>query len=124
MRPKSCSRKRRESGEYRLSSYARAAKLAACRGWDADRSAAIGRVRNRQDARRHRRCQPFPSLGSRDKPAQEADGSTVLYLGPMAPDGKQGNWLRTVPGRGYFAILRLYGPTEAAIDKSWKPGDI
>jgi hypothetical protein len=26
--------------------------------------------------------------------------------------------------RGYFAILRLYGPTEAAIDKSWKPGDI
>ena len=68
--------------------------------------------------------QPFPSLGSRDKPAQNADGSTDLYLGPKAPAGKQGNWLATVPGRGYFAILRLYGPTEAAIDKSWKPGDI
>ena len=26
--------------------------------------------------------------------------------------------------KGYFAILRLYGPTEAAFDKSWKPGDI
>ena len=25
---------------------------------------------------------------------------------------------------GYFAILRLYGPTEAAINKTWKPGDI
>jgi hypothetical protein len=25
---------------------------------------------------------------------------------------------------GYFAILRLYGPTEAAINKSWEPGDI
>jgi hypothetical protein len=37
-----------------------------------------------------------------------------------APDGKQANWLAT----GSFAILRLYGPTEAAIDKSWKPGDI
>ena len=24
----------------------------------------------------------------------------------------------------YFAILRLYGPTEAALNKSWKPGDI
>lgn len=24
----------------------------------------------------------------------------------------------------FFAILRLYAPTEAAIDKSWKPGDI
>ena len=68
--------------------------------------------------------QPFPSLGSRDKPVQNADGSTELYLGPKAPEGKQANWLATVPGRGYFAILRLYGPTEAAIDKSWKPGDI
>ncbi len=29
--------------------------------------------------------QPFPSLGSRDKPAQNADGSTDLYLGPTAP---------------------------------------
>jgi hypothetical protein len=26
--------------------------------------------------------------------------------------------------QGYFAIPRLYGPTEAAIDKSWKPGEI
>ena len=67
--------------------------------------------------------QPFPSLGSRDKPVQNADGSTDLYLGPQAPMGKAGNWLATVPGRGFFAILRLYGPTEAAIDKSWKPGD-
>jgi hypothetical protein len=29
-----------------------------------------------------------------------------------------------VPGKGHFAILRLYGPTVAAINKSWKPGDI
>jgi len=68
--------------------------------------------------------QPFPSLGSRDKPAQNADGSTDLYLGPKAPKGKEGNWLATVPGRGYFAIIRLYGPTEAALNKSWKPGDL
>jgi hypothetical protein len=62
--------------------------------------------------------QPFPSLGSRDKPAQNADGSTDLYLGPAAPEGKQVNWLRAVPSKGYFAILRLCGPTKAAIDKS------
>ena len=68
--------------------------------------------------------QPFPSLGSRDKPSQNADGSTDLYLGPTAPEGKTGNWLATVPGKGYFAILRLYGPKEPALDKSWKPGDI
>jgi len=68
--------------------------------------------------------QPFPSKGSRDKPVQEADGTTIMYLGPTAPAGKENNWLATPPGKGYFAILRLYGPTEAAIDKSWKPGDI
>ena len=68
--------------------------------------------------------QPFPSLGSRDKPVQNADGSTDLYLGPKAPAGKESNWMATVPGKGYFAVLRLYGPTEAAMDKSWKPGDI
>ena len=68
--------------------------------------------------------QPFPSLGSRDKPAQNADGSTDLFLGPKAPEGKAGNWLATVPGKGYFIIIRLYGPTEAAINKSWKPGDV
>jgi hypothetical protein len=68
--------------------------------------------------------QPFPSLGSRDKPIQNSDGSTDLYLGPKAPEGKEKNWLATVPGKGYFAILRLYSPTEAAINKTWKPGDI
>lgn len=68
--------------------------------------------------------QPFPSLGLRDKPLQNADGSTDLYLGPEAPAGKEANWLKTIPGKGYFAILRLYAPTEAAINKSWKPGDI
>jgi hypothetical protein len=67
--------------------------------------------------------QPFPSLGSRDMPASEADGGTDIYLGPMSPAGKQGNWLATVPGRGFFAILRLYGPTEDAINHTWKPGD-
>jgi hypothetical protein len=68
--------------------------------------------------------QPFPSLGSRDQPVQNAGGGTDLYLGPKAPQGKAGNWLATVPGKGYFAVLRLYGPTAAALDKSWKPGDI
>ena len=68
--------------------------------------------------------QPFPSLGSRDKPAQNAGGSFDLYLGPTAPAGKERNWMRTVPGKGYFVVLRLYGPLQPAIDKSWKPSDL
>jgi hypothetical protein len=67
--------------------------------------------------------QPFPSLGSRDKLKQNDDGSTEIFFGPQAPEDKTTNWMATVPGKGYFAILRLYGPTEAAIEKSWKPGD-
>jgi|SRR5580698_5440267 hypothetical protein len=68
--------------------------------------------------------QPFPSLGSRDKPAQNGDGSTDIYFGQKAPAGKEANWIATPAGRGYFVIFRLYGPTQAAIDKSWVPGDI
>lgn len=66
----------------------------------------------------------FPSLGSRDQPVQNAGGTTDLYIGPKPPAGKEANWLATAPGRGFFAILRLYGPEEAAVNYSWKPGDL
>ena len=32
-------------------------------------------------------------------------------------------WQATVPGRGFFAIIRLYSPTEGAFDASWKLDD-
>jgi hypothetical protein len=28
-----------------------------------------------------------------------------------------------VPGKGWFAVLRLYGPLEAWFDKTWRPGE-
>jgi hypothetical protein len=68
--------------------------------------------------------QPFPSLGLRDNPMVNADGSIDLYLGPTAPAGKEKNWLKTVPGKGYFTIFRLYAPTAAAFAKAWEPGDL
>jgi hypothetical protein len=40
------------------------------------------------------------------------------------PNSSGKNWLKTVPGKGYFVGLRLYGPTKAFFDKTWKPGDI
>lgn len=67
--------------------------------------------------------QPFPSLNTMDRPAQNADGSTDIYFGPDSP-GEGKNWLRTLPDQGFFVIFRLYGPTKAFFDKSWKPGDI
>jgi hypothetical protein len=67
--------------------------------------------------------QAFPSLNTMDKPAQASDGSVDLYFGPESP-GAGKNWLRTIPDKGFFAIFRLYGPTKAFFDKSWKPGDL
>jgi hypothetical protein len=68
-------------------------------------------------------AQTYPSIGSRDLPEQNPDGSTTLYFGPSAPEGKEGNWLRTVPGKGWFCLLRLYGPEQSFFDGTWKPSD-
>lgn len=68
--------------------------------------------------------QPLPSLNSMDKPTQNADGSYDLYFGPKAPAGKEGNWVATVPAKGYFIILRLYSPKKEFFDQTWKPDDV
>lgn len=52
------------------------------------------------------------------------DGSYDVYFGPEAPKGKESNWLQTVPRKGWFTILRMYGPLEPWLDKKWRPGEI
>ena len=48
--------------------------------------------------------QAFPTVGSDSKDiAANADGSYDLYFGPEAPEGKEGNWLQTVPGKSWSA---------------------
>ena len=42
----------------------------------------------------------------------------------VAPEGKEANWIQTVPDKGWFCLLRLYSPTEAWFDKTWRPGEI
>jgi hypothetical protein len=70
--------------------------------------------------------QSFPSKQSqRDKMITNKDGSIDLYFGPKAPaGGKESNWIQTVPGKGWFSLLRLYSPTPAWFDKAWRPGEI
>jgi hypothetical protein len=67
--------------------------------------------------------QPFPSLNAMDRPVVNADGSTDIYIGPISP-GPGKNWMRTIGERGFFVILRLYGPKQAFFDQTWKPGDL
>ncbi len=73
--------------------------------------------------------QHYPRAGSQSYPSPAAqsndDGSTTVYFGPTKPDGiPGGNWIETVPGRGWFVILRLYSPKEPFFTKAWRPGDI
>jgi hypothetical protein len=53
-----------------------------------------------------------------------ADSSVDVYFGPTAPAGHEANWVQTIPGKGWNAILRAYGPLEPWFDKTWRPGEI
>ncbi|MBS0521599.1 MAG: DUF1254 domain-containing protein [Proteobacteria bacterium] len=69
--------------------------------------------------------QQFPSVSSQKKGLKvNADGSVDVYFGPKAPAGNEANWMQTVPGKGWFMILRLYGPLEPWFDQKWRPGEI
>lgn len=55
---------------------------------------------------------------------KNADGSVTIWFGPKAPAGQDKNWVQTMPGKGWFVLLRLYGPLEPWFNKTWKPSDI
>ena len=69
--------------------------------------------------------QPKPDVGSQSGTVQtNPDGSTDIFFGPTAPKGKESNWLQTVPGKGWFTILRLNNPMPSFFDQSWRPSEI
>jgi len=73
--------------------------------------------------------QRYPRAGSQSypSPAAEAntDGTTTVYFGPNQPANvKRGNWVQTMPGKGWFTILRLYSPLEPFFSKQWRPSEI
>jgi hypothetical protein len=69
--------------------------------------------------------QSMPDVGSQSgKVVTNPDGTTDVYIGPTAPEGKQSNWLQTNPEKGWFGILRLYNPEKGFFDKSWRPSEI
>jgi hypothetical protein len=69
--------------------------------------------------------QKAPSVSSQNKGLKvNADGSVDVYFGPKAPTGFENNSVQTIPGKGWFMILRLYGPIEPWFNKTWRPGEI
>jgi hypothetical protein len=73
--------------------------------------------------------QKFPRAGSQSYPTPAADvaedGTTTVWFAPEQPEGvAHGNWVQTDPEKGWFTILRLYGPQPAFFDKSWQPSEV
>lgn len=66
-----------------------------------------------------------PSLASNDTSVQKnADGSTDIYFGPVAPAGKKSNWVPTDPKGQFELLFRLYGPKKEFAEKIWKLPDV
>jgi hypothetical protein len=73
--------------------------------------------------------QRYPRAGSQSYPSPaaeaSADSSTTIYFAPTQPQGvSRGNWIQTMPGKGYFPMLRLYSPLEAFFAKTWRPSEV
>ncbi|UPJ61474.1 DUF1254 domain-containing protein [Bradyrhizobium sp. 192] len=73
--------------------------------------------------------QRYPRAGSQSfpSPAAEAsaDGTTTIYFGPTQPANvKRGNWIQTMPGKGFIPCLRLYSPLEPFFIKTWRPSEV
>jgi hypothetical protein len=73
--------------------------------------------------------QHYPRAGSQTYPTAAAvanpDGATTIYFGPSRPaNAKDGNWIQTIPNKGWFTILRLYSPLGPFFTKQWRPSEI
>jgi hypothetical protein len=67
--------------------------------------------------------QGYSALRSLFELKDVAGSSAELHFGPEAPFGREGQWIKTIPGKGWFVYFRIYGPEATAFDGSWKPGD-
>ena len=67
----------------------------------------------------------FPDKSSRMDLVKNDDDSVTLYFGPELPKGApENNWVKTVPGEGWFAYFRFYAPTQPYFNGTWQLPDI
>ena len=68
--------------------------------------------------------QPWPSVHSNCKHLiVNTDGSVDIWLGPDQTAGKADNWIKTIPRKGWYAVMRIYNLKESD-SSGWKPGEI
>jgi hypothetical protein len=69
--------------------------------------------------------QPWPSVYSSDANlVYNKDGSVDAWFSPELFEAKDINWVKTIPGKQWYMVLRLYYPLESWFRKSWHPGEM
>ena len=69
--------------------------------------------------------QPWPSVYSNCNGLKiNKDGSVDAWFGPKAEPGKQHNWIKTIPGKSWYLMLRLYDINPTHTDNFWRPGEL
>jgi hypothetical protein len=70
--------------------------------------------------------QLLPSKNSLDTSiVKNSDGSVDLWFGPAKPaDAPEQNWIQTIDGRAFMAVIRLYGADIEFFDQTWRPDDV
>jgi hypothetical protein len=69
--------------------------------------------------------QLMPSTNGYEKVTKNSDGSIDLYFGLTKPNGvADKNWIQTVKGRDFMAVIRFYGADLPFFDQTWKPDDV
>jgi len=69
--------------------------------------------------------QLMPSKNGFENTVKNEDGSIDIFFGPTKPEGvAETNWIQTVKGRDFMAVIRLYGADIEFFDQTWKPDDV
>jgi hypothetical protein len=51
--------------------------------------------------------------------------TATVWFAPEQPKGVgRGNWIQTMPGKGFFVLLRLYSPLKPFFTKEWRPSGV
>ena len=69
--------------------------------------------------------QAWPSIHSQNKNLiKNDDGSIDVFFGPGLPNIEKNPWIKTIPEKKWYLILRIYGVTETKNIENWNPGEI
>ena len=57
--------------------------------------------------------------------ALKGENNYLIHLPPNIPArANKSNWIKTIPGKGWTMIFRLYGAMNSWFDKTWQPGKL